>query len=88
MVVVKVGLVGTGYAAKRRAEAFQNDARSQLVAVAGHTPDKTQAFAQSYSAEASPSWSELIARSDLDLIVVANVNRDRGSGVSAVDRSG
>lgn len=88
MVLVKVGLVGTGYAAKRRAEAFQNDARSQLVAVAGHTPDKTQAFAQSYSAEASPTWSELIARSDLDLIVVANVNRDHGTVARSALKAG
>ena len=45
---VRVGLVGTGYAAKLRAEAFVNDERSHLVAVVGHTPEKTEAFAKEY----------------------------------------
>lgn len=76
---IKVGLVGTGYAAKLRAEAVQNDARSQLIAVAGHTLNKTQAFSQTYAAEALSSWQELVARSDLDLVIIANVNRDHGT---------
>lgn len=77
MPLIKVGLVGTGYAAKLRAEAVQNDARSQLLAVAGHTLDKTQDFSQTYAA-AAMSWEELVARSDLDLVIIANVNRDHG----------
>lgn len=75
---IRVGLVGTGYAAKLRAEAFGNDSRSQLVAVAGHTPDRTRTFSETYSAEWMESWQELVARSDLDLVVIATVNRDHG----------
>lgn len=78
MSLIKVGLVGTGYAAKLRAEALQNDDRSQLIAVAGHTPDKTQAFSQTYAVTAVNAWEELVARSDLDLIIIANVNREHG----------
>lgn len=74
---IKVGLVGTGYAAKLRAEALQQDARSHLIVVAGHTPDKTQTFSQSYGAETT-TWEELIGRSDIDLVIIANVNRDHG----------
>lgn len=37
---VRVGLVGTGYAAKLRAETLQKDERSQLIAIVGHTPEK------------------------------------------------
>ncbi|WAL60991.1 Gfo/Idh/MocA family protein [Thermocoleostomius sinensis] len=88
MALVRVGLVGTGYAAKRRAEAFQADARSQLVAVAGHTCDKTQAFAQTYAAEASPTWQDLVTRSDIDLVVVANVNREHGRVVRSALQAG
>lgn len=80
---VRVGLVGTGYAAKLRAETLQKDARSTLVAVAGHTPEKTEAFSQMYQAEAVSSWQQLVARPDLDLVIVCNINRDHGAIANA-----
>ena len=76
---LKVGLVGTGYAAKLRAQTFQSDPRSDLVAIAGHTPEKTQEFAQTYQAVALDSWQELVERPDLDLVVICTINRDRGA---------
>ncbi|MEC4814483.1 MAG: Gfo/Idh/MocA family oxidoreductase [Scytonema sp. PMC 1069.18] len=76
---ILVGLVGTGYAAKLRAETFSQDKRSRLVAVAGHTPDKTQTFAQAYQAEAMASWEQLVEREDIDLVVICTVNRDHGA---------
>lgn len=76
---LKVGLVGTGYAAKLRAETFQSDSRSDLRAIAGHTPEKTQEFAQTYQAVALDSWQELVERPDLDLVVVCNINREHGA---------
>lgn len=72
---VRVGLVGTGYAAKLRADAFANDDRSELVAVCGHTIESAIAFADNYNAQAYASWTDLIA-SNVDLIVIATVNRD------------
>ncbi|HEY9641124.1 MAG TPA: Gfo/Idh/MocA family oxidoreductase [Coleofasciculaceae cyanobacterium] len=88
MIPVRVGLVGTGYAAKVRAEALQADARSHLVAVAGHTPETTQAFSQTYQAEAVAAWEDLVARADLDLIVICNVNRDHGAIAHAALQTG
>ncbi len=84
---VRVGLVGTGYAAKFRAEALLNDGRmgegqvgrSHLVAVVGHTKEKTQTFAREYEIEALDSWQQLVERRDIDLIVVSTVNRDHGA---------
>ncbi|RCJ23099.1 glycosyl transferase family 2 [Nostoc sp. ATCC 43529] len=84
---VRVGLVGTGYAAKFRAEALLNDgrvregqaARSHLVAVVGHTREKTQSFAREYEIEALSSWKELVERQDIDLVVICTVNRDHGA---------
>ena len=73
---LRVAIVGTGYVAKTRAEVFQADKRTHLVAVAGHTPDSTQTFAEQFNLEAVVSWRKLVERSDLDLIVVCNVNRD------------
>ncbi|MGB3615588.1 MAG: Gfo/Idh/MocA family oxidoreductase [Elainellaceae cyanobacterium] len=74
---VRVGLVGTGYAARLRADALQAEPRSQLVAVAGHDHDRTTDFSSPYGAEVVP-WVELVQRDDIDLVIVATVNRDHG----------
>lgn len=78
-VPIRVGLVGTGYVAKTRAQTIQSDGRSQLVAVTGHTPEITEAFCQSFNAELVPSWSELVTRDDLDLIMISTINCDHGA---------
>ncbi|AKG24776.1 glycosyl transferase family 2 [Calothrix sp. 336/3] len=76
---VSVGLVGTGYAAKLRAEALLNDRRSHLVAIVGHHPVKTADFAQEYECIVVNSWQELVTRDDLDVIFISTVNRDHGA---------
>lgn len=76
---IRVGLVGTGFVAKLRAETLLADERSRLVAVAGNTPTKTGLFAQTYQAEVSNSWQELLDRDDIDLVVICNVNREHGA---------
>ncbi|KGF73507.1 glycosyl transferase family 2 [Neosynechococcus sphagnicola sy1] len=76
---LRVGLVGTGYAAKLRADALQSDPRWQLLAVVGYTPTKTQEFAKIYQAEVLSSWVELVHRPDLDLVIIATINRDHGA---------
>lgn len=85
---VRVGVVGTGYAAKLRAETLQKDARSTLVAVVGHTPEKTEAFSQTYQTEAVSSWQQLVERSDLDLVIVCTINRDHGAIANAALETG
>jgi biliverdin reductase len=51
-----VALVGTGFAAKLRAQTLQSEERAHLVAVAGHTPQQTEEFSQTYSCLAISSW--------------------------------
>ncbi|MEG3849664.1 Gfo/Idh/MocA family oxidoreductase [Microcoleus sp. herbarium19] len=80
---IRVGIVGTGFAAKLRAQMLVADGRSNLVAVAGHTPDKTAAFCETFGAEAAVSWRKLVERDDLDLVIVCTVNRDHGAIVLA-----
>jgi biliverdin reductase len=87
-VPLQVGLVGTGYAAKLRAETLQSEARSHLVAVAGHAPEKTQEFAQNYQALALDSWQELVERPDMDLVVICTINRDHGAIARAALEAG
>lgn len=76
---IRVGMVGTGYAAKARAESLRADPRSQLIAIAGgRNGSTTQEFGATYEATVVTHWSELIDR-DLDLIVIANINQEHGA---------
>lgn len=85
---MRVGLIGTGYAAKVRAEAFQADLRSHLVAVVGNNADKTAEFAQRYGAEVEPTYDALVRRTDIDLVVIATINRDHGAIARAALEAG
>ena len=73
---IRVGIIGTGYVAKTRAEVFQTDGRTQLIAVAGHSPESTQEFSQQFNITPEVSWRKLIERDDIDLVVICSVNRD------------
>lgn len=85
---IRVGLAGTGYAAKLRAETLQADGRSHLVAVTGHTSASTATFSESFGAEPMDSWEALVSRDDLDLVIIATVNRDHGAIAQAALQSG
>ncbi|NEP81204.1 MAG: Gfo/Idh/MocA family oxidoreductase [Okeania sp. SIO3B3] len=80
---IGVGIVGTGHAAKTRAEALKVDTRSLLVAVAGHTPEKTEEFSQTFQVQNTASWQQLVKREDLDLVIISTINRDHGAIVRA-----
>jgi biliverdin reductase len=73
---LKVGIVGTGYTAKRRAEAIQADERSQLCFVTGNTPERTDEFCQTFGINSLTSWQQLVNHSDLDLVIIGTINRD------------
>ncbi|MBD1806403.1 Gfo/Idh/MocA family oxidoreductase [Microcoleus sp. FACHB-SPT15] len=85
---IRAGLVGTGFAAKLRAEALQSDSRSHLVAVSGHTPEKTQEFARNHEAIALDSWQQLVEHPDLDLVIICTINRDHGAIAQAALEAG
>src|SRR4028118_548776 len=76
---IRAGLVGTGFAAKLRAETLQADSRSHLVAVSGHTFEKTKEFAHTHEASAVDSWQQLVEHPDLDLVIICTINRDHGA---------
>ncbi len=83
-----VGLIGTGYVGKLRAEAFKSDTRVNLVGVAGRTPEKVAAFAENYQTQAVSSWQELIEREDVDLVVVCSANHERNAIANAAIDAG
>ena len=76
---LKVGIVGTGYAAKKRAEAIKIDDRADLLAVTGNTPETLVEFCRTYQVKAVDSWSQLVSLNELDLIFVCTINRDCGA---------
>jgi biliverdin reductase len=76
---IRAGIVGTGFAAKLRAETLQTDTRSHLMAVSGHTPETTQEFATKYDALAIDSWQQLVEHPDLDLVIICTINRDHSA---------
>lgn len=76
---IGIGLVGTGYAAKVRAEVLHEDPRSHLVAVAGHQPEPTHELAATYGAIALPDWPTLVTHPQVDVVVIATINRDHGA---------
>lgn len=79
MSTYKIGIVGTGYAAKKRAEAIAEDPRATLVGVTGNSPERITAFSQQFDVPAIDSWSRLIDNSEIDLIIVCTLNRDHGT---------
>lgn len=76
--MVRVGIVGTGFVAQKRAEALKQDGRGQLVAIAGHKPAEASAFAATHGAMALPSWQALVADPQIDLVMVCHINSEHG----------
>ena len=76
---LRVGIVGTGYSAKKRAEAIKTDCRTELLAVTGNTPERMTEFCQDFEVKAIDSWSRLVNLPELDLIFVCTINRDCGA---------
>lgn len=86
---MQVGLVGTGYAARLRAEALQAEkARARLVAIAGRQPERTRDFCQSYGAIACEAWETLVAMPEIDLVVISTINQDHGAIAQAALAAG
>ncbi|HBY77829.1 MAG TPA: glycosyl transferase family 2, partial [Cyanobacteria bacterium UBA11148] len=77
--IIRAGIIGTGYAATQRALTLQVDERSQLVVFSGHTPEKTQEFAQLHETIAVESWQQIVEHPDVDLVFICTINRDHGA---------
>ncbi|MEL6555340.1 MAG: Gfo/Idh/MocA family oxidoreductase [Cyanobacteria bacterium J06621_11] len=86
--VIRVGLVGTGYAAVVRAKSFEADERSALVAVAGRNRARTAAFADHYGLNPAERWLDLIDDDGIDLVVVATVSALHGEVAEAALKAG
>jgi biliverdin reductase len=85
---IRVGIVGTGFAAKVRAQSISTESRTQLIAVTGRNPERTQEFAQSFDILAIDDWQTLVQMPDVDLVLVATINGNHGEIVRAAIAAG
>lgn len=76
---MRVGIVGTGFVARLRAEALGADKRAKLVAVTGFCPDHVQQFATDFNICSYPDWSSMLHEAQLDLVFICTVNRDHAT---------
>ncbi len=88
MADIRVGLVGTGYAANARAKSFLADRRSHLVGVSGDSADRTHEFSAQYDVRAISSWQELVAEGSIDLVVICTVSALHGEVAAAALEAG
>ncbi len=86
--MVGFGLIGTGYAATRRAEFLAQDSRGRLVAVAGHTWEKVQQLTSTYPAVACGDWRMVVEHPEVDIVLIATVNALHGEMVQAALAAG
>jgi biliverdin reductase len=85
---IRVGLVGTGFAAKVRAQTIQAEERTTLVAVAGSDRSRTAEFAAAFDTQAVDGWEKLLQMPDIDLVVIGTINRDHGRIARAAINAG
>lgn len=85
---IRVGVIGTGFAAKVRAQNLIAESRTQLIAVAGRNPNRTAAFAESFNVSAVADWQTLVQMPDIDLVIVATINGDHGTIVRGAIAAG
>jgi biliverdin reductase len=71
---IGIGLVGTGYAAKVRAEVVNAEPRAKLVGIVGNRPETAAAFAANHQTQVFPNWQALINHSEVKLVIIANHN--------------
>ncbi|MEL6437662.1 MAG: Gfo/Idh/MocA family oxidoreductase [Cyanobacteria bacterium J06621_8] len=76
---LKVGIVGTGYAARKRAEAIKSDSRAELLVATGNNPARLQEFCVAQGIDAVDSWSSLVNLPHLDLIFICSINQGCGA---------
>jgi biliverdin reductase len=71
-----MGIVGTGYVAKRRAEAIALEDRASLVAIASDSPERILTIDPDRQATHYAAWQDLITHPGLQVVIVATRNQD------------
>jgi myo-inositol 2-dehydrogenase/D-chiro-inositol 1-dehydrogenase len=73
--MIRIGIVGSGFAAEAHAEALKLVPGAELVAVASPTEEHVRSFARRHAVpHAYTDYRQLLARQDIDLITIACPN--------------
>lgn len=84
---MKVGIVGAGLQGRRRAQALQRAADARLAVVADNLPEKAKSLAEEMGCQATARWEEVVARDDLDIVIVCTPpHLHAGITLAAVER--
>lgn len=70
---IRWGILGAGIIAHKLAQAVQQDADCELVAVASRTPEKAAAFAAEFHIDGC-DYDTLVSRADIDIVYVATTH--------------
>jgi predicted dehydrogenase len=68
---MRTAIIGCGLIGQKRAKALR-DAR--LLVCCDRVPERAASLASQYEAEASTTWSDVVARPDVDLVIVATTH--------------
>lgn len=87
--VVRVGLIGAGRIGRiHAANVARHIAGARLVAVADTQPAQAQACAQAYGAEVEPDYARLLARSDIDAVLICSATDSHAALIEAAAAAG
>ena len=67
---MKVAIIGAGLQCKRRAPVLKESPGVELAVIASRTLAEAQAMAQVMGCEAASTWQDVIARKDIDIVLV------------------
>jgi predicted dehydrogenase len=73
--VLRIGLIGCGLIGRRRAEIVHRSPAEELVSVADADPDKARLLAGEFGSTALADWRQVVARQDLDAVIVSTPNK-------------
>ena len=74
MSALRIGIIGSGGIATHRAHSFAALPECRIAAIAARNPETGPALAEAHGSDLTTDWRSLVARDDLDALVVATHN--------------
>ncbi|MEW5803142.1 MAG: Gfo/Idh/MocA family oxidoreductase [bacterium] len=72
---MRVAIIGAGLIGNKRAAAITKSKKGSVVAVADVNLERSQGLATRFGGDAYQSWEEITGRQDIDVVVIATVNK-------------
>ena len=83
---IRIGVVGSGGMGRRRTEGFSATEGFRVVALAARNPETGPALAEAHGLDLETDWRSMVARTDLDAVVIATHNEIHGEiALAALD---